>query len=149
MTGVVYFIRHAESIYNCYGVDEVDCGITVNGGYMARRLNFQVDLVICSTLKRARQTLDFSNISYKEVIFTDLCRESRNGKRSNYLLNETLVVDDVKARALEFKEYLLDLLLVHPTIAVITHHGFLSCYGYKTVENCGVVKLVRRPIIEP
>lgn len=73
----VYCLRHAESIFNATGISEKDCSITEKGKEQASKIKEHYDIVICSTMKRACQTLDNSQITYGKLIFTDLCREKR------------------------------------------------------------------------
>jgi len=63
----VVFLRHAESVYNKKGLFTgwVDCGITRRGRKQAKRAGrklknqgFVFDVVFCSELKRAKQTLN-------------------------------------------------------------------------------------------
>lgn len=73
----VYCLRHAESIFNATGTSEKDCDLTEKGKGQASLIKEHYDIVICSTMKRACQTLDNSQITYGKLIFTDLCREKR------------------------------------------------------------------------
>ncbi len=73
----VFFLRHAESIFNATGTSEKDCSLTVKGKEQASKLKEHYDVVICSTMKRACETLDNSRITYGKLVFTDLCREKR------------------------------------------------------------------------
>ena len=71
----VILIRHSESEWNAKGVSDFNVKLTEYGKDLAKYLTHDVDLCVCSNLRRARETLDYSNIKYKNVIFTDLCRE--------------------------------------------------------------------------
>ena len=59
----IYFVRHGESVNNAEGLvsGEVDTPLTANGRsqvkQMARRLPEKFDMVFCSTLKRAMETM--------------------------------------------------------------------------------------------
>jgi broad specificity phosphatase PhoE len=96
-----------------------------------------VDLVICSTLRRARETLDHSEIVYKRVVYTDLCRELSDGNTSNLYNGESNTIEspqDIEYRISRFKEFILQqseatigLSNDQPRIAVISH----GCFLYK------------------
>lgn len=73
----VFFLRHAESIFNATGNSEKNCSLTDKGKEQASKLKEHYDVVICSTMKRACETLDNSHITYGKLFFTDLCREKR------------------------------------------------------------------------
>lgn len=76
---MITLIRHAQSEWNAFGTQVPNVKITESGQNMAKSLTQEVDLCVCSTLRRARETLDYSNIKYKDVIFTDLCVEYLDG----------------------------------------------------------------------
>ncbi len=73
----VYFLRHAESIFNATGTSDKNCSLTDKGKEQASKLKEHYDVVICSTMKRACETLDHSHITYGKLYFTDICREKR------------------------------------------------------------------------
>ena len=73
----VHFLRHAQSIFNANLTSEKDCNLTQKGIEQASELNATYDVVICSTMKRACQTLENSKIKYGILYFTDLCREKK------------------------------------------------------------------------
>lgn len=125
---MIRLIRHAESTFNQCGDQSRDVGLSDHGQIQAKQLTGQFDLVICSTLKRARQTLDLSQITYKNIIFTDLCREVLDGNLADLYNGETIHIEndiDLKLRIQQFNQLLQDLLTRYPTIAVISHYTFL------------------------
>ncbi len=73
----VTFLRHAESIFNANLTSDKDCELTEKGNQQAHNTQGEYDIVICSILKRACETLEKSQIRYGRVIFTDLCREKK------------------------------------------------------------------------
>ncbi len=73
----VFFLRHAESVFNATGTSDKNCSLTDKGKEQANKLKEHYDVVICSTMKRACETLDNSHITYGKLFFTDLCREKR------------------------------------------------------------------------
>ena len=60
----VYLLRHAESEYNADPAnnDSIDCSLTRKGEQQATALklaNHSFDLILCSPLRRCRQTVDY------------------------------------------------------------------------------------------
>ena len=55
-------MRHAQSTHNASGDNSWNVGLTEEGRLQAREVSGEYDLVICSTLRRAQQTLEFSSI---------------------------------------------------------------------------------------
>ena len=105
----IAFFRHAQSTFNAFGDKSPNCPITDEGKSKCIEIQGSVDLVICSTLRRARETLDNSRLKYNRVIFTDLCREVMDGEGCNYYNNEEHIIEsekDVNERIRKFKELL-------------------------------------------
>ncbi len=121
-------IRHAESTFNGMGVMEPNVELSKKGRSQAKSLNGSYDLVVCSTLRRCRETLDYSNIKYANVLFTDLCREFMDGNIINHYSGEELRIEtkeEFNERILQFKELLKEQMTKYDNIAVVTHSTFL------------------------
>lgn len=144
----IRLIRHAESTWNALGDTSNNVPTTENGKNQAKNLSGEYDLVVCSTLRRARETIDNSNIKYKKIIFTDLCREHFDGNPSNYFSLEEHKKEsqeELLQRTEEFKCFVGKLMKDNYKICVITHYGFLqkmtgfrfnNCFWYDyTIEN--------------
>ena len=71
----VYLLRHGESIHNAKGYSGKDCPLTDRGKMQASSISGSFDIVICSSLKRARQTLENTKIKYTCLYISELCRE--------------------------------------------------------------------------
>jgi broad specificity phosphatase PhoE len=135
----VAFFRHAPSTFNINGDLSPNVPTTDDGKLLAKSMKGHVDLVICSTLRRARETLDHSEIVYKRVIYTDLCRELLDGNTSNLYNGESNTIEtpqDIEYRISRFKEFILQQPEAttgndQPRIAVISHGCFLhKMLGY-------------------
>lgn len=142
-----YFIRHAESTWNLYGDLSKDAPITDRGkNEQASQVSGYVDLVICSTLKRAKQTLEHSKLGYKHVIYTDLCREIKGGTPCDYLehedLNEKESDEDVNKRIDELKALILDLTTKHnyKVVGIVSHYCFVHKITGVGMANCQCLK---------
>src|SRR6056297_4210217 len=70
----LFFARHGESEFNI-GIHGIDSPLTVKGIGQAKLLKGEFDLIICSPLKRCRQTLEFSNFTYQHLEISYLFRE--------------------------------------------------------------------------
>ena len=136
---MIYLIRHGESMWNRFQVMEYDVCLTENGHQQARNVMLNVDLVVCSPMKRAFETLMSSKISYKKVIYNQRAREEQNGLISNYLSGENLYHEDFDKRMDMFKEELKLLSREYKTIAVVTHHGVIHKLTGIVANNCQVI----------
>ena len=72
----VYLLRHAQSQANI-GEHVVDARLTQYGKSQAAKLSGHFDLVICSVMTRAKETLEYSNISHDKVVYSILAREMK------------------------------------------------------------------------
>lgn len=139
---MITLIRHAQSTYNAHGDNSRDCPITEVGKKQASTLTGSYDLIICSTLKRARQTLETSNLSCDNVIFSDLCREIRDGNPINLLQDEDASKVDnetqaqINERVNEFRKYLKNMTSKYAKIGVISHGVFLGYLSGLPSCNC-------------
>lgn len=150
---IITLIRHAESTFNSYGDLSRDCSITLKGIKQASKLNGYYDLIVCSTLKRARQTLDFSSIKYGELIFTDKCREIKDGRPINIYNGENKeklfeTEQEINKRIEEFINLLKELNTTYKNIAVISHKMFskrlynkILNKNLKNLKNCEKIEI--------
>jgi len=75
---VLDVVRHAESVYNQIGKSGPDCPLSADGMLQARCLSGDYDCIVCSPMRRTRQTLELSSITYRELMYEDLARERRD-----------------------------------------------------------------------
>ena len=73
----VYLLRHGESEYNAGNITKFDPELTEKGKEQASKVTGNFNVVICSTLTRARQTLDISQITWDQLIMSEDVRERR------------------------------------------------------------------------
>lgn len=131
------FVRHAQSEFNAFGSKERDCGITELGKEQAKLLKGSYDLVVISPLKRVYETLAYSNIQYKNLLVSHLCREHIDGEQCNLLHGETIKLEtkeDLQRRAEKFKEFLRT--LEKGNVLVISHYCFLKELLGIGLRNC-------------
>ena len=73
----VYLLRHGESEYNAGNITKLDAELTEKGKERASNVTGHFNVVICSTLTRARQTLHGSQITWDQLIMSEDVRERR------------------------------------------------------------------------
>ncbi len=73
----VTFLRHCRSIYNEKNDSDKDCDLAEYGKVQAAALTGDYDIVVCSVMKRARETLRLSQIKAGQIVYTELCREHK------------------------------------------------------------------------
>lgn len=127
-------LRHAQSIFNRDLTSEKDCELSEFGIQQAKQLRGDFDVIICSTMKRAKQTLQYSELSCKKLYFTDLCREVRcdicdffEGEDETKLESEV----EIQTRIKEFKQYLKEKTEVGQKVLIICHRDFIHEFNNK------------------
>lgn len=128
-------LRHAQSIFNRDLTSEKDCELTPYGIEQAKQLSGFYDVIICSILKRAKQTLQYSELQSKHLYFTDLCREVRKdicdfleGEDETNLETE----QELQTRMDGFKEFLRSKAKSGEKVLIICHRDFIHELGKKT-----------------
>lgn len=131
----VHFLRHAESIFNANLTSEKDCDLTEKGVQQASELQDRYDIVICSIMKRTCKTLDHSNITYGQLIFTDLCREKRQDI-CDFLPHEDESVketeEELERRIQVFLYFLKSQASPYQHVLVVSHGDFIHTLGKKS-----------------
>lgn len=125
----VYLIRHAQSKYNAFGTMRPDIELSEYGKEQAKSLTGNPKLVILSPLKRARQTLEHSNIKYDNLMVSDLCREKCDDNIINHFDTEAPYAEtelQIEDRIRKFLDLLEEQRKIHDEIWVITHGIFIS-----------------------
>lgn len=123
----IELLRHAQSLFNRYGIDERDCGITNQGREQASKIEGYWDLVICSPMRRCRETLEASQIKYGELKIEEMCRERRDSQCDFFYKEEVPKesVEELLERCSQFKNLLRELRKKYNTILVVSHSGFI------------------------
>lgn len=135
---VVIFVRHAESTHNATGDTSRNVGLSERGKIDAKKLTVEYDLVICSTLRRTRETLDYSSVNYTDVIYTPLCREIRDTNPVNLYSGEENLAEsrfEYTVRIAKFILLLEEMAIKYPKILVVSHGVFLGTITHKGYYN--------------
>lgn len=139
----VYLLRHGESVHNARGYSGKDCPLTDKGIKQANSINGSFDIVICSSLKRAKQTLENSKLEYKYLYISELCREIKkdisdvkhdepdNFKRETHI--------ELVKRVTQFKN-ILKTFPKDKKILVVSHCIFLEELAGCKLKNCQMVE---------
>lgn len=134
------FLRHCRSIFNELQYSDKDCDLSVKGEEHARELKGEFDIAICSVMKRARRTLDLSQIRTKSIVYTTLCREWRNDI-CDFLPDEDEKTEreskeDLALRMEAFKSW-VKTNYQGLNVLVVCHADFVFCLtnGEKYLEN--------------
>lgn len=142
----IILIRHAQSTYNAWGDQSRDVPITPAGQEMAKSICGSYDLIICSPLRRTRETLAASQIQCGKIIFSHLCREVRDGNAINLLsdepddmLHET--EEELSNRIAELKKLVYELHPEYPKIGIVCHACFVHRLGGGHLANCGSLSM--------
>ena len=114
---MIYLLRHCESLYNVScregkedDYKEYDSPLSSHGKESAKKLAHSIifDMVYVSPLQRCLDTLQFSNIRYKESIILPLIREMKSHV-SDFFKGEDICLekqDKVLERISTFKKML-------------------------------------------
>jgi broad specificity phosphatase PhoE len=89
----LYFIRHGES-YGNIGIEMIDSPLTEKGIEQAKLLNGHYHCVIVSPLRRAKETLHYSTITYDEMIINHNFRERIFNPTDNLVLEKNNIESD-------------------------------------------------------
>lgn len=130
----VSFLRHAQSIFNRDLTSEKDCSLSEYGKQQAESIQGNYDVIICSTMKRAKETLQYSQLASKKLYFTEICREVRvdicdffESEEESNLESE----QELQRRIKLFKQYLKERTEPGQTVLVISHRDFIHQIGKK------------------
>lgn len=132
---MITFIRHAEAENNTGNHSEKDTILTYRGRKQASFLKGIYDLVVCSTLWRAKETLLNSRIKYDTLIYSDLCSGykkdlSGTGKSNSdiYQIREEIIPEteqEFEKRCTDMCLLLRKLLVIYQKVCVMSHSTVL------------------------
>lgn len=139
----ITLIRHEESTYNRYRMIDFDSSLTKDGMKRCEKLKGNYDMVVCSKMKRARQTLYYSCISFEYLYITKLCREIRKGNIVDMITEDEAFIEtdmELKQRILTFKMLIRNMSILYNNICVVTHGGFVEkLTGIKLNNGASVI----------
>jgi broad specificity phosphatase PhoE len=138
---LVHICRHAQSLYNKYRTQEIDCSITALGRVQASELTGHYSLVIMSPMIRTQQTLQHSLVTYDQILIEPLIREKRNSI-CDFMIDEDITEIEtetsVQQRVKEFNIKLKQYVLQYPSILIVSHAELMDIsdrYAYYKEEE--------------
>jgi len=122
-------------MFNAYGYIAPDISLSPHGECEAKKLKGEFDYVVCSPLKRAKQTLLLSNIKYKTLIIDERIREHMNGNPINYFEGEEIKRESQENFLFRINSLKTELETRSDRVLVVGHHDiFLTWFG-KSLSN--------------
>lgn len=129
------FVRHAQSEANVLrNLDERDSRLTKLGISQCKEVKGHFDIVLCSPLRRTRDTLGFSQVTCNEVIYVPEARECRWS--TSDLMADDKEPDDydesteeIEERCKKFYERLRSLdLSGNKKVLIVSHCNFIHYF---------------------
>lgn len=137
----IYLIRHGQSASNANPSSIItDPSLTELGRQQASTINLNVDLIICSSMRRALETLYYSKITGREILITDMCREKICGMADFKLfeLREPELDQDFNSRMSELARGLLN--TNYKKIGVVCHGCVIAALTGSYLNNAEMIK---------
>lgn len=150
------FVRHAQSLANIGNSNIIDSPLSETGVEQAKKLKGHYDLIICSPLRRTKETLHYSKISYDDIIINYNIREMVQNKSSMLILEQRKkfkpeTISNFWQRAniftQELQKYCLKLSKIkdNPKILIISHGYFFNSWFrrgcHTTPTNAKIINL--------
>ncbi len=148
-------LRHAESEYNIGNYDIFDAPLTDNGRIQASHLSGHFDIVLCSPLSRALETLQCSMITCDKFVLCNELREFKMAKADFFpfesVLKETF--SELQERFDTFLIAVVQLLELGYSVLAIGHHQWFKRFseGALVLKNAemGVIEINTDDAYEP
>jgi phosphohistidine phosphatase SixA len=128
----LFFVRHAES-YGNIGQGIIDSPLTEHGIIQASQLVGHFDCVVVSPLRRAKETLHYSKITYDNIIINDDFRGRIFGITDQMVLDKKESEHDYEfnIRVDAFHQQLESLCCHYNTILLIGHAYYFNSWYRK------------------
>jgi len=136
----IYLIRHGQSFSNIGYPLIKDSPLTEKGKKQASDLNFKIDTIICSPMRRTKETLKYSKILYKKMFIHNTARELICEPGDCFKF-EDFEMEDVTSfnNRMRFFTNKIYLLSQHTSsIGIITHGCVIKALIEKKVDNCEI-----------
>lgn len=125
----LYYTRHAESLANV-GKNYIDPPLTDNGIQEAKTLRGNIDCIVISPLRRCKETLQYSQLTYNTLIVNYNFREKISNLHNRLLLEKvtTETNEQFNERIQLFNQELITLFEQHDNILLIGHDYYLKLW---------------------
>ena len=137
---IIYFVRHGQSTGNIdHSSSILDAPLTELGKSQASFVELDVDLVVCSPMRRALETLHYSMIKGKKFLINYDCREKVCGPSDRIILEPEYVERDEEfsLRMINFANFLLN--AEFNKIAVVCHGCVIASLTGTYLNNADVI----------
>lgn len=152
----LYIVRHGETDWNVKGLLQGSADIEINeegiaqAKELAKNINIdQIDICICSPLKRTRKTADILVEGRKEIIYDDLLVERRFGDYERKKINLDLIVsqwdyklndssnniESIQDCLLRANRFLNKIKEKYPnkSLLIVSHGGFIKALHFNLI----------------
>lgn len=135
---ILHILRHAESEFNLDpNCKKRNCDLSLRGRSQAENINsnFHYDIVYCSPLKRAQETLKLSNINYTKLIILDDLREHKTDVCDFYELEhiDEETIFSLLSRVANVKNIVKS--MAGKNILLVGHADFFFYFTAKIVDD--------------
>lgn len=139
---MIYFLRHGESCSNAGEKNVYDSPLTEKGRKQAKKITGHADYIICSPMRRAKETLIYSKITYDQMEINSLCREKKCSLSSTLLFEDTTKesADDFKIRMHKLCQYIIGISEHYDNIMVVCHGCVISSITQISPKNCEIIE---------
>lgn len=146
----IHLIRHGQSFSNIGYPLIKNSPLTGKGKEQASDLNFEINTIICSPMKRTIDTIKYSKISYEKLFVYNMIREliCEPGDCFDFEKFELEDVKNFNDRMRIFANKLYFLSLRTSSIGIITHGCVIKALVDKQVGNCELHKLENDQLIK-
>lgn len=141
--GKIVFLRHAESMWNSCRAPGVDSPLSETGRQQAAAVTGDFDTVIVSPLRRTRDTLTASKITYRRFLVSPCVREvvTDPGDTLDGETYQTEMINQVHDRIREFRALINALEKTDGRTLVVSHHDFLLILTGESFGCRGMMEL--------
>jgi broad specificity phosphatase PhoE len=142
-----FFVRHAESTAQAHADRSRNPPLSENGFAQAKALTIKADMVICSPMQRTQQTVFNSSRTCTEILFTETCREIRQGNPCDYFERENIELHETRFQTLERIEQLKSIVesirskKPDAVICIVSHNCFVGMVTGVWLDNCQMVEI--------
>ena len=119
----IHLLRHGESEFNAGNLDVFDAALTDLGKRQASTVEGHFDLVLCSPLTRAKETLRHSKITCDEMKIIEDARERKKDKSDFFPGKDRSLesIEELIRRVQRLKCDILDYCNEYQNVLVVGH----------------------------
>ena len=162
MHSKIYLVRHGQSMANIK-IDDggYDSPLTLVGREQVKKVILDVDLIICSPMRRTLETFYYSKITGKDVVVDHDFRE-RQCEQADLLLIKYMPDGSIslfeglgeeseelfRERIIRVSEKLYEYSLTYKNIAVICHGCVIRELTGEKLDNAEIIEITQKQLID-